>query len=104
MNSNATPYYLQTKTLFTYEQLKIELDRLDLSMLAFRDYVAIKSRGKYAWHGEFYKVYREHKGALSQRDWLTLRDWKRIVFWAGEFAASHGKPWDFTGGDVNAVT
>ncbi|MGG9131239.1 hypothetical protein [Enterobacter hormaechei] len=104
MNSNATPYYLKTKTLFTYEQLKIEMDKRGLSMLDFKDYVAIKSRGKYGWGGDFYKVYRAHVGAMSQRDALTVRDWKRIVFWAGEFAAARGESWEFTGGDLNAIT
>lgn len=103
MNSNATPYYLQTNTLFTYEQLKIETDKRGLSMLDLKDYIAIKSRGKYGWDGSFYKVYRAHKGAMSQRDGLTVRDWKRIVFWAGEFAAARGESWGFTGGDLDAI-
>lgn len=97
------PLYLTRKVIYTDEQLNIELNRRGLNMLEFKDYVALKSRGKYGRDQSFYKVYRAHVGAMPQRDGLTLRDWKRIIFWAGEFAESRGHDWGFSGGAVQGV-
>lgn len=104
MNSTATPHYLKTKTIFTGEQLNIELGKRGLDWHQLKDYVIAKSRGKYSAHGEqWYKLTRAHVGALPEKADISPRDWKRIVHWAGELCAARGETWGFTGGAIDGL-